>query len=425
MISNSKFLPLFPPHKLSNTVPLELQEELVPIVKLIPSASETYDHVLEFLREHYRAPSVYDSYRSEIVVFINYIWANGIDVMDVDRKVMLDFLHFCENPPSELISSYRHPAYRVDKKTGEVSLNYDWRPFCNTNPQSAYQRAENSTQKQLSVLSALYIFLEDIQYLKGNPPSVIMRRYKKSIDFGVQTKKYKSLSKMQVLTLFQVLDELCEECEEADRLKWERSRMLANLMFLAFPRRSEVSANVFYSPVMSDFKRERVGDSFLWVFCIRKAKGNKYREVICSKALIDALTRYRRFLGLSDLPKPDENEPLFRRLRPAGHGREAGIVDANIGSGQVANLMKDLFERSAQALDQMEEWEEANSLRKLSTHSTRHTGISLALASGRKPELLMHCTGHSTISSLMIYNSDRLDFRIGEVELIDNMLKFD
>lgn len=425
MSSKDSFYPIFLPHKHCYTVLPELQDALRPKINKISTASETYDHICEFLKEQYSNPNNYDSYRSEIVTFINYCWALGIDVMDVDRSIMLDFINFCDSPPEHLISNSRYRALLVDKKSGEITLNDDWRPFCNPTPEKAYTRSEKSTQKQLSVLSSLYIFFADIGYCSINPAAIAMRRYKnKNVLTGMSVRSKKALSRMQLLTMFQMIDEKCSSVEDKDRLKWERSRMLMHILVLAFPRRSEISANVFYSPVMSDFYRIRQEDTFHYVFCIRKAKGGGQREVICSKALVDALIRYRKFLGLSDFPKPDETEPLFRRMKAPAHGREAGIVDACIGSGQVGEIVKEVYELTAQDLEMMEEYEEADAIRKLSVHSTRHTGISLALASGRKPELLMHCSGHKTLSSLMIYNSDRIEYRIGEIHLIDSMLDF-
>lgn len=232
--------------------------------------------------------------------------------------------------------------------------------------------------------------------------------------------KEKALSQLQLGVMFDTLDELCKA--NPDKLKYERARFIMHLLILAFPRRSEVSATLTYSPLMSDFERVRVGDAIRYVFNIRKGKGSKSRKVLCSNLLIDALMRYRLFLGVSELPLPNDDSPLLVRLRAAPHGREARVVDACISDKQLAEVVKWVFEETAQRLELMEEYEEAAHLRTLSIHSCRHTGISLALSAGRKPELLLHDTGHSTMASLMIYNSSRVEYRIGEVDKVDELL---
>lgn len=421
-ITIHKFRPIFLPHKQRHCVLPELRIILLEIFRQIPTAQETYEQVEDFLFELAGNRNNYDSYRSDIVTFLNWMWAQDLDVHLIKRKEMMQFVEFCNHPPTELISiNAMRPVIEDKVFRDELLLNEEWRPFKNTNPDQPYARSKATITRQLSVISSFFTYLNDNDTLVGNPAALVLRRININTMDNVKSEQVldRSLSMLQLATMMDLLEDLC--LMNPDR--YERSRFLIYLLILAFPRRSEVSASNTYSPKWNDFKRIRVGDRFHWVFHIRKAKGGKSRHVVCPKKLINAMKRYRLFLGKSEYPKPDDNSPLFVRHRPASHGREAGIVDANLSSNAIYDLVKDIFKLTADRLElEMEELDEASSLRELSTHSTRHTGISLAISAGRNIETLMLDTGHSSYNSLNKYKTAKVDFRIGEVDLIDSIL---
>ena len=421
-ISLKTFYPIFLPYTNKELIPTELVEVLGSTFKKISYAKENYQLAEDFLFEYSGSKNNYDSYRSEIVVFLNWCWANKLDLKDVKRKEMALFINFCNNPPTELISRYANRSIITDPNAkSEIALNLDWRPFKNANPEQPYSRTKATITKTLSILSSFYTYLNDCDQVLGNPASIVLRRLNiESLDNVKPTSDSdKSMSMLQVATMFDVLEDLCRE----NPIKYERTRFLLHLLILAFPRRSEISASLIYSPMMSDFQRVRVGDHFHWVFHIRKAKRGKSRKVLCSSKLIEALSRYRLYMGLSALPSSDDTNPVFTRHRAASHGRQAGIVDANLSSNAISELVLEIFSVTADRLEfEMLEVDEAKQLRELSIHSTRHTGISLALHAGRSPEKLMIDSGHSSFASFKIYMSNRIDFRIGEVNLIDELL---
>ncbi|MDN2483902.1 tyrosine-type recombinase/integrase [Vibrio agarivorans] len=422
-ITKTNFFPIFLPHKHAFVILPEMREALLPCFKSIPTAEASYNYALDFLAESYSKPNNYDTYRNDLIVFFCWAYANGKDVVDITRTDMLAFIKFCNEPPRELQAKSARPVLIINKADeDDLRINPEWRPFKNANPDKPYTRMESTVQKQLSVLSSLFVYLNDVEHTTINPAALALRRFNpKSMDgVALTEQKEKALSQLQLSAMFDTLDELCIESE--NKLKAERARFLMYLLILAFPRRSEISATLRYSPLMSDFERVRVGDVVRYVFHIRKGKGSKSRKVLCSGLLIEALKRYRLFLGQSELPLPTDDSPLLVRLRAAPHGREAKVVDACISDKQLAEVVKWVFEETALRLDLMEEFEEAAHLRTLSAHSCRHTGISLALSAGRKPELLLHDTGHSTMASLMIYNSSRIEYRLGEVDKIDTVL---
>lgn len=131
-----------------------------------------------------------------------------------------------------------------------------------------------------------------------------------------------------------------------------------------------------------------------------------------SQALLEALGRYRRFLGLTPLPAPDEQTPLFIRHKAAGHGREQGQLNANLGIRQLRDLIMiviakgaDLAELDGFALDAAE-------MRQLSPHAIRHTGITHDInLNGRPLSHVQADAGHDSIDTTSKYlhtsNSER------------------
>ena len=72
-----------------------------------------------------------------------------------------------------------------------------------------------------------------------------------------------------------------------------------------------------------------------------------------SHALLEALKRYRTFLGLSPLPAPDEQTPLFVRHKAAAHGREQGELNANLGIRQLRDLVMSVIQTAAELAEKM------------------------------------------------------------------------
>lgn len=412
-------LPLFLPFKYHNIVVPSFRTRLLELFRSDPNRQMIYECATDFLTEHLTNKNNYDAIQMELSRYLNWVWANKLDVREVKRPDMVSFINFCNQPPTELINC--KAASVLVEEYGELELNPEWRPF-KTKQNEPYVRKDSTVKRQLSILSSFYVYLADEDICHRNPAELALRRLnlKKMDNVSIEEKDNKSLSQIQLSYVLRVLDALCE----INPARFERSRFLFYLMVMAFPRRSEVSASLTYSPKMSDFERHSVsGGKVRFTFNIRQAKGGKQRKVLCGKQLINALMRYRKFLGLTPLPSDAEKDaPLFIRHRPASHGREAGLVDANLSSNTIAGLIKEIYLLTSYQLIEDGYHDEAKKIVELSAHSTRHTGITAALSAGRKPELLMKDTGHSSIDSLMIYNNDRLDYRLEDVDKLDSKI---
>ncbi len=103
---------------------------------------------------------------------------------------------------------------------------------------------------------------------------------------------------------------------------------------------------------MGQFRRD--GKTGVWGYFIPRSKGGKRRTVAVSHALLEALKRYRTFLGLSPLPTPDEQTPLFVRHKAAAHGREQGELNANLGIRQLRDLVMSVIQTAAELAEKMD-----------------------------------------------------------------------
>ena len=424
---NVKFLPLYLPSKHVNLIMPEIRQALKEANRTVPSATIEYEFGADFLFEQINTAHNYRSYRNEITVFMNWCWfVKKISITDIDRKTMLEFINFCNSPPKDLISRAPLSILIQDKNKTELELNPDWRPFVNKNLSAGkeYKRLASTMSKQLSVLSSFYIYLSDMQYSQINPAAIALRRLNtNNVNnlAAVDNDREKALSQTQVNCIFNLLEDLCKKNPK----KYERSRFLFYLLVLAYPRRSEISARMTYSPSFSDFKRHRqLNGDIYYTFLIPGSKGGKSRSVIVSSMLLNALKRYRSHLNLNPLPLPTETDiPLFVRHKSGTHGRAQGIIDANLGDEQIATLVKEIYTLASNKLIELNELEEAIDLLNHTTHSCRHLGISNDLFSGRKAEEVMRDSGHSSLQSLAIYTSNRHQLRVPTVNLKDQIFQ--
>lgn len=153
--------------------------------------------------------------------------------------------------------------------------------------------------------------------------------------------------------------------------------------------------------MMSSFIRHRSGH---WVFKIPRSKGGKSRMIPCPDELIQCLSHYRRYIGLSDLPLPNEQVPLFVRHKAGTHGRETGILTAQLGIESIRSIVRFVFDTTADNLEETAP-QEAHELRQFSVHSLRHTGITTSITAGTPLQVVMKNAGHADLSTLSIYIS--------------------
>lgn len=424
----TEFYPLLPPVTHIN-VPMPdanaLLRELAE--RGMETVYESYDHIIDLLTSVAGSKNTFNSMRGDINLLLNWSWLVAQkDVIDLTANDFREFIEFGNSPPAHLIGTFS--ASVIDERKSDehyVVVNPLWRPFVKRNPESEYKRLESSLKIQLSNLSNMYTYFEDIEYSFRNPAAIALRRltshYRPQLRQDRSEATDKGMSSLQLDYVFKAVERMAKE----NPAKYERSRFLMHFLILCYPRISECSARAGFSPMMGDFHqhREFKSNETYFTFYIPHSKGNKSRKVICSPLVIDALTRYRRFLGLSDLPTKGENTPLFVRHRAANNGREAHQVNANLGSDQIAHLVKEVFTVAGDMLESDGYPVDGMELKGFTTHTCRHTGIQIDLSSGRDKTHVMLDAGHSNEATLRIYTSNRVEFRSGSVKKKDDFMR--
>lgn len=373
----------------------------------VPDAGLVYEYTWDWLMENRYSPNNFKSYRSEVTTFLHWCFEVAqMSVVDVKRSHLAQFIDWCCQPPKHLIAHHNSPQFVLDKQLGERVPNPRWRPFTGQRVASGevvYRISPAALKTKLAVLSTFFGYLINEEIMERNPAMMLMKtgRFKhnmQSRSSGEDDEQIKAFTELQWSYVIEEAKRMAEETPD----EHERTLMMVSLMYSCYLRISEVSGRPGYSPVMSQFRRDpKTG---VWGFFIPESKGGKRRTVAVSNALLEALKRYRNYLGLPDLPSPDEQVPLFVRHRKTSHGRDQGLVNANLGDRQIRDCLKILFERAADRAEQDGFIHDAAEMRVMTPHSLRHTGISHDINIHQRP--LSHVqadAGHDSIDTTSRY----------------------
>lgn len=417
-----EFFPLFPPSTHFNIPMPDANRVLRTLSRngTLKSVHTTYGMIMECLETVLPIANTYNAMRGDINTLCNWAWLiKQKDIIDLSLADMNEFISFANNPPLELIGSFSSSV--IDQKQSDdtyLVANALWKPFVNRTPQKQYKRTEQSLKAQLSNLSYMFTYFEDVEFAFKNPAAVALRRLssavKKDLRHDRSEMKHKGLSTLQTNYLFKAVELMAKESPK----KHERTRFIIYLMVFCYPRISEVCARSGYSPIMGDFEEHRAfnDNETYYSYYIPNSKGGKTRKVICAPILIEALKRYRQSRGLGySFPTPDEDSPLFVRHRAATRGREASVVDANLGIDHMGDIIQEVYEKTGDLLLEDGFDVESRLIRTMTPHSLRHTGITIDLSSGRDPHHVMLDAGHSSEATLAVYTSKRTEHRAASI----------
>ncbi len=370
-------------------------------------AALVYEYSVDWLLEQRASENNFKTYRSELTTF--FYWCFEVEQespLDTTRRSLFRYVEFCRQPPNALIAYFNTAQFKTHKETGERYPNGNWRPFLGRKESGEvlpYRLSEQALRTKLAILSAYYSYLIDEELTERNPARQILKSgvFKAGSQFqasGEDNESIKAFSELQWSYVMATARELAREEPDLH----ERTLFLVSLMYGCYLRISEVSARPGFAPIMGQFRRD--SQTGIWSYHIPRSKGGKQRSVAVSKALLQALKRYRRYLGLADLPPPGDETPLFVRHRAAGRGRDAGTQNANLGIRQVRELLDDLFYKAALAAADDGFIEDAAEIRQMTAHSLRHTGITHDINLNRRP--LSHVqadAGHDSIDTTSRY----------------------
>lgn len=376
-------------------------------MKKVADAGLVIEHASDWLFEQKHNENNYKAYRSELTTFLHWCFdVVSMSPIEVTRKDMSHYVDYCQAPPIALIGYFNVPQFKFDKMHDERVPNPQWRPFVGKKRLGQiqpYALSDNALKTKMAILSSFYSYLTSEEYCERNPAQIWLNHSRFAANRQYQRQSHEdenslAFTELQWSYIMATVTGLAEEFPELH----QRSLFLITLIYCCYLRVSDVSARAGYSPVMNQFKRNQ--QTGIWSFHIPLSKGGKRRSVAISKALLDALVKYRQFLGLTDYPGPNENHPLFVRHKAAGRGRDVGILNANLGIRHVRDEIQKIINLAAERIEIDGFTQDAAQMRKLTAHNIRHTGITHDININRRP--LSHVqadAGHESIDTTSQY----------------------
>jgi len=251
----------------------------------------------------------------------------------------------------------------------------NWRPFRGA-------LGEASQRQSLIVINALLSYLVDAGYLRGNPLSLIRRRNKTlKPQTGEAIAQERFLDQETWGHLKAYIAALPQETRREIE-HFERVRFLFHFLYLLAPRVSEVANHS-----MNSFREFR---GKWWWFV--EGKGGKRAKVPVNDEMLDALMRYRRFLGLDDLPAEDDTSPVFRSIKG----------DKGVSDNMIYRLVKETVNAAGENIE-VESPINSRKLRKASCHWFRHTAVTHGDDAGIGMKYLSLSARHEKIETTAIY----------------------
>ena len=313
------------------------------------------DAIRCFLVEYDRSPGTLRIYQRECERLL--LWSLidcGKPFSSLNRQDFEGYLNFLADPqPAALWCGPK--AERATER---------WRPFVGPLSESAVLTA-------MAAINSLMRYLVDAGYLLGNPLGLIrQRRRKMSAEASGALRAVVSTDEVDKIERFldqQMWDAVTSAIEamprdaERGRDEYERARFLAATLYMLAPRAGELETHR-----MNSFREKRG----LWWWHV-VGKGGKKAKVPVADDMLQALIRYRKYLGLSAVPRRDDTTPILVSVKDG----------SPITARRLNQILKKIFSAAADLLPPDAEHKKEK-LRAASAHWGRHTGITAKLDSG-------------------------------------------
>lgn len=340
------------------------------VIESALSADQVLDYrqSISFLKSYIGSQGTFNAYRREVERLLQWSWTIAHKTLkELKRDDIEAFITFCQKPPKSWIGVKKAP--RFVEKNGERIQNAEWRPFVVTVSKSAHRQGEtpniknfefsaNGIKETFAILSSFFNFLLQEDYALTNPVALI-RQKSKFIQKQQGGPKIRRLSELQWQTVIHTTQKMAEK----NRTLHERTLFMMSALYSMYLRISELSASARWTPSMNHFYRDHDGN---WWFTT-VGKGNKQRQIAVSNAMLDALKRWRQYLGLPSLPSPADHSPLLPKVKGKG-----AMSDIN----HIREIVQGCFDEAVAELRRDHLIEEAESLGEATVHWLRHTGIS-------------------------------------------------
>ncbi|MCD6045181.1 MAG: site-specific recombinase, phage integrase family [Gammaproteobacteria bacterium] len=321
-----------------------------------------------FLIAYKGSLGTFNSYRREIERLLHWAALYGKKSLKaLRREDLLEYVAFCQKPPQHWIG-YSKPARFIEQEGTRIP-NPEWRPFVVTVSKAArrkgaeldskqFKLASGSLREVLAILSSFFSYLVQENYTDINPVALIRQKNQLVRSFQ-SSAKIRRLSELQ----WQYVIETARKLADSNGELHERTLFIMSALYSMYLRISELAASQRWMPKMNDFARDSDGN---WWFTT-VGKGNKERQIAVSEAMLEALKRWRKHLGLSTLPSAADYTPLLPRTKGQGP-----ITSTNY----IREIVQSCFDSAITQLQQDGFVEEAELLNEATVHWLRHTGIS-------------------------------------------------
>jgi site-specific recombinase XerD len=335
---------------------------------LFPEQVNDFNITLTFLKHYVGSVGTFNAYRREVERLLQWSWHIAFKTVDTLKRDDIEaFIRFCQRPPKAWIGLKKPPRFIASN--GLRIPNPEWRPFVATVSKSAFKKGQvpdknkyalsnGATKEVLAILGSFYQYLLLEDYTFSNPVA-LMRQKSRFVQKRQGLTKVRRLSQQQWQTVIETAEWMAAE----NPLAHERTLFMISALYSMYLRISELAASERWVPTMNDFHKDQDG---LWWFTT-VGKGNKERQIAVSDSMLTALKRWRKYLGLSVLPSPADDSPLFPVHRGMGP-----LSDTT----HIRSIVQTCFDHSIQRLAQEGKSEEGESLMDATVHWLRHTGIS-------------------------------------------------
>ncbi len=363
------------------------------------SVSDDWNAILSFLTEFRESPNTLKSYSKEMERLILWLVNHQKPLSAFDRADWNAYKDFLKCPPAHWCGQ---KAPRFAKNSNKPNSN--WRPFAPRKIKSmngqgmiesmeCFGLSESSLRLAKKIVEALFSYLVDNNYLRGNP--VIERRTRNSKANNEQQVAKRFLDEELIDFVIDHLYQLQQLTDDKSEIKkLIRARYLIQFLAGTGLRIDEAASHKFSSIQIKDKK---------WYLTV-VGKGNKLRTIEILPDLKVVIEEFRHSLGLSSTPLYGEQTSLIPAID----------VTQSISARRVDQILRWAFElatsekiRLSNSVTYLEKGpllHDASLLSAASAHWLRHSHATYFLRhSGNDLKRTMDRLGHSDVSTTMIY----------------------
>jgi site-specific recombinase XerD len=332
-----------------------LSNALYEVPAMVANYKIDYQFATRFLYSYRGSPASYNSYRRELEIFSAWTWfVKNKNFKEIKREHFEEFIEFRIQPPESWIGNKNVPRF-IDK-AGERIPNSEWRPFVAKDKK--YNLSQKALQATFAILGSFYSFLVQENYIDFNPVVQIRQKSK----FIRKEQAQRSIRRLSELQWAYVI-ETAEIMANQNPAKHERTLFIMSALYGMYLRISELVASKRWEPQMGDFHKD--ADNNWWFTTV--GKGNKKRLISVSNSMLNALKRYRKSRGYTQLPAPGDITSLIPKERGSG---------PIASTRHIRTIVQECFDQAIDRLKQDGFDEDAQMLSAATVHWLRHTGIS-------------------------------------------------